>query len=135
MMCSAVCFRLSAVKSTEEGRKRRMMCTLDGERESAVKHEIVETLRSFADDNGLRFMDNYSGRWMFGRECTAIVVDNMMQEMGRVFEYVNDVVDHDRHVVERIVLDGVRGDSLGKQYVLYWPELSNERTEEETVSV
>lgn len=50
---------------------------------------------------GYKVREDYSGRWMFGRKCPAVVVDN-----------VNDFI-------AEIGMKGLKWDNMGLMFVVY----------------
>ena len=70
--------------------------------------------------------ENYSGRGMYGRECYAIVVDNQMQLVSDLIQFMGDNVHGDEDKGEMIWdggeipdIDSLRIDSMGRGVVIY----------------
>lgn len=82
-------------------------------------------------DNFIKFLKDagyeprsYSGRGMYGRECVSITVPNINKavfnlgfKLGSLTEDVEEITD---------CLDGFRTDSMGLDYIIYFPEVAFE---------
>ena len=69
--------------------------------------------------------ENYSGRGMYGRECCAIVVNNQMQLVSDLIQFMGDNVVDDNpfglaweggNIPD---IDSLRIDSMGRGVVIY----------------
>ncbi len=67
-----------------------------------------DKIRKYADDNGLDYRDDYSGRSMYGKTCISISVES------------KDVLD----TIVKIGVTGAHIDQLGKRDIIYWPAIS-----------
>lgn len=72
------------------------------------------------NDDGLQ-LRSYSGRYMYGARCIALVVDSSASPFWVIAEAVAGVQDEDERWEFAEVLGGTRTDSLGLGEVLYWP--------------
>jgi hypothetical protein len=71
---------------------------------------MKENLLQKAEELGLRVYHNYSGRGMFGKTCIGVV--GSMEDLDCL---LGEVKGAGR---------GLRKDSLGLDYIYYWPALS-----------
>lgn len=79
---------------------------------------IVEALHNYGEDEAELYED-YSGRGMYGRNTTGVVVENTGAILPAVVEYLRD------NVCEECDWDGIpdfesmRLDNLGLSYIVY----------------
>lgn len=111
---------------------------------------LVDTIKQVCHESGIEFCSDYSGRAMYGdrcigivgsvSECTkviAIVIQNLNEELfdnavSMGDHNVNEVYDFKSYVQSSIseLLD-YRMDSMGYDYIFYWPDLTCADEEEE----
>ena len=83
---------------------------------------IAELIKSYCDDFGCDFRENYSGRNMFGKRCVGIVTDkNVMEVLLELADYLHECG------VEKVSeeLLPVRYDNMGQDMVIYFPSVSS----------
>jgi len=70
-------------------------------------------------DTGIDY-HSYSGRGMFGDRCLAITCGNPFAAIGEIVKFVESVDD-----IQLIgsLISGAKTDSLGREYVLYFPDV------------
>lgn len=96
------------------------------------KKEVFETIKSFDNDDNF-MVRSYSGRGMYGRECLGIDCKDPLECFSQLvtllcFEYeeaseVQDILE---------CLGKPRWDSMGLDYILYFPRMEwVEESEEE----
>jgi hypothetical protein len=73
--------------------------------EKTLKNEIVNKAREME----LEIRSNYSGRWMFGETCLGVV--GSMLALDTLLSEVKGSAK------------GLKKDSMGLEYIYYWPEL------------
>lgn len=84
---------------------------------------IAKYIKSYCNDFGCEYLDDYSGRYMFGKKCIGIVTDrNMLEFMIELSDYLHECG------VEKVSeeLEQVRWDNMGLEMVIYFPRLSKE---------
>ena len=74
---------------------------------------MIDTLIDAAEDAGVEYSTDYSGRGMFGAECFAIY--------GRNADLVNFIRQMPDDVGDEFV--DPRVDNMGMDYVYYWPHI------------
>jgi len=67
---------------------------------------------------------SYSGRYMFGRECLAIVPENNA-DIFMLGILLGNTVDDDEIDLHQLLIDAANAqtDSLGRSIVYYWPNV------------
>lgn len=85
------------------------------------KENLIKHIENFCEDFGVEFVNDYSGRCMYGRKCVGIVCDNPLQ-MAMELQHYLDVEDIDSEVLA----SSVASDSMGMQKIVYFPRLSAE---------
>ena len=90
---------------------------------------------------GLEIM-SYSGRFMYGKKCLAIVSKasekNFIYDMGSALltdGYFDDFPLNERVDLYMDLIHHMRSDNMGKDYVYYWPNISDQILEDEGISV
>jgi hypothetical protein len=74
------------------------------------------------DDSRIR---NYSGRFMYGAECLAIVTENPIETIAQLIHgLMGDGDDIFAEVANLLAFEDVRSDSLGYSTVVYWPQIA-----------
>ncbi len=86
-------------------------------------NENVKILREVAEQTECEFRSDYSGRRMFGRECVGIVCQNPLVICLLLGKAGFDV----DLVVER--------DNMGRDTIVYFPELQDDSDEDEDPGV
>lgn len=71
--------------------------------------EQIEQLEDIAMNIGGEIYPDYSGRFMYGAKCYGIVCDDPIPCIEEAAE---------------AGLRGARHDSMGLQYIVYWPDIS-----------
>ncbi len=84
--------------------------------------KAVDLVRDFCENNADKYYiyENYSGRGMFGRQCTGVVVkqgNSYMQMLMELTQFLNDN-DFDDMALE---FEGVSMDELGLDTIVYFP--------------
>lgn len=81
--------------------------------------EAGEFLKKLVDGTEYH-LRSYSGRGMYGAECVGVVADDLQTFFGDVIE--SSPVDLDRWHLG-FLLKNARTDGMGRQTIIYWPEL------------
>lgn len=82
---------------------------------------IAEYIKSYCNDFGCKYLDNYSGRYMYGKKCIGIITDrNMLEVMLELADYLHECG------IEKASeeLEQVRWDNMGLDMVIYFPRIS-----------
>ena len=79
----------------------------------------IDKLRQVARNNGWEFVNDYSGRYMFGRKCVGIVGPSSGEIMKAV---VLDSVT--------VAFTGWLEDTMAFEVIVYWPSITAEVTDE-----
>ena len=82
---------------------------------------IMELQRAWIDwfrEEGFDVRTDYSGRWMFGKTCFAIVGD--ATTLVKFIRYACEVLADQ----EREWLNDMRSDDMGRSTIYYWPDVS-----------
>lgn len=75
---------------------------------------------------------SYSGRGMYGESCIGITTDDPLATVFDIAHwigsrYTNDISDDllmTLEVLNGIIRDNVRQDSMGRSMIIYWPRLA-----------
>lgn len=88
--------------------------------------KICQILKEYCENVGLSFREDYRGRGQF-RDCCGIVTDSVMSTLVDICDYLhfNEVDDLGS------ALGTPQYDSLGMDYILYFPKVRWEDSEEE----
>ncbi len=91
-----------------------------------MKLETAKILVEASKELNLKFdlREHYSGRGMYGRETTAIVLENFTDMFGAVAIATKNVLEEDQKNGTDGFVDfaedlGFRSDSMGKGWVIY----------------
>lgn len=79
---------------------------------STTNADKIKVLREIADETGSDFEESYSGRGMYGAECVGITCDDPDEILMKLGEHG--------------FKDRPSEDSMGRQFILYWPRISVE---------
>lgn len=79
---------------------------------STISHDLARELQ----DLDLKIHKDYEGRCMFGRICFGIVVHDFNELADIALDLSEDVRDEFREV-----LDNLRKDNMGWDYIAYFP--------------
>jgi hypothetical protein len=82
----------------------------------------IDKLRQVARNNGWEFVNDYSGRYMFGRKCVGIVGPSS----GEILQAV--LLDS----VTVAFFTGWREDTMAFEVIVYWPDIAAEEVTDET---
>ena len=85
---------------------------------------IVEEIMKYCEEQDYEFSNNYSGRFMYGKECVGIFCDQPLTVIVELFSYLLDN-DFDQWTVNDYLHDA-KEDSLGTRRVLYFPNIRSE---------
>ncbi len=80
-----------------------------------MSYEIIEIIQRICNEVDGNFRGNYSGRFMYGKRCVGIDTNDP------------DLV---RQLAEDYGISAPTQDSMGLDYILYWPEVSMPEPEE-----
>ena len=80
------------------------------------KQDVIESLRDTAENYDARFVDDYSGRGMYGKTCVGVIL-----EYDDITEIMFDVYDETGYR-----LPPPHTDSMGMDTIYYWPGLKVE---------
>ena len=78
---------------------------------------IGKLIEKFCDLYDYRFYENYSGRFMYGRNCVGIVCSNTNEVMLALGMFLNE------YGVSSDTTIKVRSDDFGKENILYFPDI------------
>ena len=79
-------------------------------------HQYIKT---FCEENDYDFYEDYSGRFMYGRQCVGIICDNIGECLVRLCCYlVAEGVD-----LQPNMLLPISYDNMGRQLILYFPNI------------
>lgn len=88
---------------------------------------ILEACGYVKDDN---LVTNYSGRWMFGRQCVAVHIDvqHSMKAATEIAHAAFDALDKRRLTLDQCAallkaLSSSKYDDIGMQGLIYFPEV------------
>lgn len=88
--------------------------------------QIVELIKSFCNENSdkYRVYEKYSGKFMFGKTCLGVVVNNgysFMDFLAKLTTYLQkqDYDDADFY------LEGIAVDELGLDTIVYFPRIES----------
>jgi hypothetical protein len=102
-----------------------------------------ETLKQLADHNGVESR-SYSGRFMYGVRCFAVVTDSptdavlsMINAAVQTWEAKDDFTTYAADLGEYLLeltdtLGGAKTDSTGRDTVVYWEHIEYTEVAEET---
>jgi hypothetical protein len=95
------------------------------------------TFQRLLEDNDFKTR-SYSGRGMFGKECLAVTVEDIVKGTWDIAtmlaEYNAEAADLNEEPIPEP--RGMRYDNMGRQYVIYWTQVpfEGEESEEEEES-
>lgn len=88
---------------------------------------IKELIKEYCDDEGLNYMEDYSGRGMFSKKCVAITCDNPLYVLSGIFAFLVDWMGEGGVGGDiYCALGKLREDSLGMSRILYFSKLCTE---------
>ncbi len=84
--------------------------------------DAVENMGGDADE--VSFYNGYSGRGMYGRKCVGITgsMGDCLSVLGELIKEAKEEAGFD-DMVDTLL--GFRQDSMGRDVILYWPELED----------
>lgn len=87
---------------------------------------IIEAIKMFCDENTEKYSiyENYSGRFMFGRECIGIVVSNGHSYMDMTVKLISYLKNYGIEDVENI-MENVSVDEFGLNKIVYFPKIAS----------
>ncbi len=87
------------------------------------KDYIIDAMKEFCYDEGYEFLQDYSGRGMYGSCCVGVVCDNILETVCDLLAYVIDG-DEDLSLGVILSITGYpKSDNMGRNYILYFPKL------------
>ena len=86
------------------------------------KEKVLDIIKEFCEDNDLEYVDDYSGRCMYGRTCIGIVGDDMLTELVNLCDRLHDEEINSAYDS----LGCVYMDNMGRQSIIYFPNLSKD---------
>lgn len=85
--------------------------------------DVINAIREFCEMNECKFMDNYSGRYMYGKKCIGIIVnENPLICIVRLADWLHEEFDGDN--ASDLLADSIGMDNLGLDTIIYFPLLS-----------
>ena len=90
----------------------------------------IEILQDFANNNNISFVEEYSGRGMYGETCIGFSGNIDLFTLGfNLAQYLLDVEDDDDDddseiLLSEIFYDGSELDSLGLDTIVYFPDVT-----------
>lgn len=92
-------------------------------------HEFAEHVKEWAESNDFRFMDNYSGRGMYGKKCLAVVVPSFDKIADLYFQFgwqcAEAAADGAPGAQDPQTPRGFQYDNMGHDWVIYWPRMTS----------
>lgn len=86
-------------------------------------NEIAKCIKKFCEENdGYNYVNNYSGRFMFGEICVGIIVDRSKSPMKMLMELTHYFDDNNVDDSE-LMLSNPAYDDMGLDTVCYFPFL------------
>lgn len=96
-----------------------------------TKQEVVELVKSFDNEDDF-VVRSYSGRSMYGRKCLGIDCRDPLECMGQLVCLLCDQFEETSEVREVLEWLGAASfDSMGLDYILYFPGLTWSKDSEE----
>lgn len=86
-----------------------------------IKKLVLELIEEFCDDYDLDFMNDYSGRGMYGKRCIGFVT---YDTMGSIVNLCDALRDNEEITSAADALGDICTDNLGRGYIVYFPHLS-----------
>lgn len=85
---------------------------------------LVDLIKNFCESNDEKYSyyENYSGRGMFGRKCSGIVVKQGYSYMQMIIELTKFLDDHDFDDAD-FELENPAIDDLGLDTIVYFPNM------------
>jgi len=103
--------------------------------------EISRKLYNKLQSVGLRVIDNYSGRFMYGKVCFGVIVGQLATALYDVTEALRriiitshtdlDLAKEAADMLEDGKLTELKTDSMGLDYIIYFPHITVEEEYEE----
>lgn len=98
------------------------------ENTQATRELLARLIRRYADETGIKLMENYVGRRSYGETCIALVTDgsrSLIADLGEFIVRVLDEGDEQYNINELSFefLGWYRVDDMGLDEVIYWPKL------------
>lgn len=106
---------------------RRCANSLDDYEElSEFENVLTELIKRFCKENEEKYSyyEKYSGRGMFGRTCSGVVVKNGYSYMQMLME-LTKFLDEKEFDDADLELEGVSTDSLGMDTIVYFPKIES----------
>lgn len=79
---------------------------------SMTNLEKVKVIQKMAKDRDLKFKKDYSGRFMYGKQCVAVICRNTIITIAEA-EHLG-------------ITDEARWDNMGRDFIVYWPTIQFE---------
>lgn len=101
--------------------------------------EISRKLYNSLQELDLRVTDDYSGRFMFGKECFGVIVSQLATALYDVTEALREIItepdDPDiakeaSDILEEGALIEFKTDNMGLDYIIYFPHITVEKVNE-----
>lgn len=95
--------------------------------------EISRELYERLEEEGLSVRDDYSGRYMFGRTCFGLVVDNIATAIYDLANTLQGIIDEDpdsdladeaESLIEYDGFDNCSTDNMGLHYIVYFTDVT-----------
>lgn len=81
---------------------------------------VAVLIKTFCEDFGYEFRDDYSGRSMYGKKCVGIVPDvTYMACLVQLVDYLRDEGVYNAYDL----LGDPRVDSMGMDTIIYFPKI------------
>lgn len=89
--------------------------------------KAVDLVREFCEQNDEKYYvyENYSGRGMFCRQCTGIVVKHGYSYMKMMMELTQFLCDNDFDDLA-LEFEGIACDDLGLDTIVYFPYMGGD---------
>ena len=71
---------------------------------------------------GCDVRDDYSGRFMYGKECPGVEADNMNKVFSMLVSLAASQPEMAKHLAARAKID-----NMGQGIIVYWPDITYER--------
>ena len=85
----------------------------------------IEILQDFANNNNISFVEEYSGRGMYGETCIGFSGNIDLFTLGfNLAQYLLDVDEDSDFLLSELFCEGSESDSLGRGTIVYFPNIS-----------
>lgn len=88
-----------------------------------MNNKVIEVIKAFCEDNDLEYVNDYSGRFMYGRSCVGFVGDDVLTSLVALCDALHaEEIDSALDVLGMVAMD-----SMGRQNILYFPNIREDK--------